>query len=362
MPSDRQIRDRMAQNDVTVMRSYLEVDFAEWLSDNRIPFGYEAFTIPSIVGPTKNTWDTMVEAVRAVGNGEFDRYDQLTEGTRWADMRPAKLQDTWQQIYDKHRLQDEDITVPVRDSLAGFDKRLMMPDFSIYTNTDQKTAGEGFNWGEFDAIVEVSGLWGVGLPGEATEEDWWTWYRVSAVAFKELAYKLLGLWDRVYWVLPNQGYDETTGDGIPRSIRRDDHYILMNTTQTSLELSELKDALGVTAGPVDAGLSAPITPTEYKRPIQEPTDFEVGKITPVQYSYDSINLDNIDQNERVVALENGWIVHHGELGEVYYHSAHAHVRESMWRKHNMILLREYVLDSASELANDGILEGLSIQE
>lgn len=359
MSNNREIRDKIAQNDVTVMRSYLEVDFAEWLSDNEIPFGYEAFTIPSIYGPSKSEWDMMVEGIKAVGRDDFDEYDRVTEGTRWEDKRPAEILSIWTDIYDKHRLQDETITVPVKESLEGFDKKLMLPDFSIYKDAGIKTAGEGFDWGSFDALVEVSGLWGVGLPEESSKSDWWKWYRVSAVAFKELAYRLLGLWDKVYWVLPNQGYDETTGDGIPRPIREDDHYILMNTTQTDLKLDELEDKLGVTAGSINAGLSPPIRPAKYHRPSQSPSDYEVGDISQQKFSFDSINMDNINRNERAVRLEDDWLVYHGDLGEVYIHSAHAHVRESMWRKFNMILLREYVLDTLRELGDSGIVQGLA---
>lgn len=353
-----EIRDRIAQNDVTTMRSYLEVDFADWLSENQIPYGYEAFTIPSIVGPSRSEWDTMVTAIKAIGNDDFDKFDQTVGGTEWSDMRPVELLSQWSDIYDKHRLQDEDVTVPVKESLSGFSKKLMLPDFTIYPDAGVKTAGEDFDWGSYRAIVEVSGLWGVGLPGEADQSDWWSWYRVSAVAFKEFAYKLLGLWDDVYWVIPNQGYDQDRDRWIPKPIRDDDHYILMNTTQTEIKLDDLADVLGVTAGPIDSGLSPKIQPTKYARPLQSPSENEVGDITPVEYTFDSINLDAVDRNERAVILENNWVVFHGDLGEVYIHSPHAHVRESMWRKHNMIMIREYVLDSLRELSESGIVEGL----
>lgn len=353
-----QIRDRIGNNDVTVMRSYLEVDVAEWLSDNEVPFGYEPFVIPSVAGPGKHKWDLMVDAIQLVGGREFDEFDEITEGTMLDDTRPAEVLSMWEDIYDKHNLQEEKVTVEVGASLERFSKRMILPDFTLHLDADMKTAGEDLQWKSYDYIVEVSGLYGVGIPGESDEDEWWDWYRVSGVAFKELAYKLLGLWDDVRWVIPNQGSHGSTSTGIPVELRNDDHYIIMNTTQTGIELDELADDLGITAEPIDQGLSPAITPTKYKRPLDTKSDYPINSVTPVRYTFDSINVAAIDSHENAVLLENGWVVFHGDMGEVYLHSAHAHVRESMWRENNMVMLREYILSSLSELEDYGIIVGL----
>jgi hypothetical protein len=356
MSNDRSIRDRIAQNDVTVARSYLEVDFMEWFSDNEIPFGYEAFTIPSVVGPRQEEWNTMIQAVRAIGNQDYDEYDRLVEGTSFEDMRAAEVQGIWQDIYDKHRLQEEQVTVEVTRSLAEYDKKLLLPDFALYPDAGIETAYDGFDWSSWSYILEVSGLWGVGLPDESTESDWWSWYRVAAVAYKELAYKLLGLWDDVYWLVPNQPFIEGVSDGIPRSLRDDDHYIIFNTTQAQPELSELYDSLGLSQRDVDEyqnRLSEPIELETYDRDIGE------SEITTRRFSFRGINYENVERDQDTIVLGDGWLVHHGYMGEVYFNTTGAHVRESMWRNRNMLLVREYVADIASKLAEKGIITGIT---
>jgi hypothetical protein len=84
--SEGEIRDRISNEDVTVAKSYLEVDVMEWFSDNEIPFGYEAFVIPSVVGPSKDTWDSMVDAIHSVGERDEERYSEISEGTPMEDM------------------------------------------------------------------------------------------------------------------------------------------------------------------------------------------------------------------------------------------------------------------------------------
>lgn len=351
---DRDIRDRIAENDVTMMRSYLEVDVADWFGSNQVPFGYEAFVVPSVVGPGKDRWDSVVEAVRNVGAGERDSIELPTGET----IDAFDILNMWNDIYEKHKLSEERITIDPNPALERFSKRMLLPDFALYPDADVKTAGEDFNWGDYEYIVEVSGLYGVGLPEESTDDDWWDWYRVSAVAFKELAYKLLGLWDSVYWVIPNQPYIEGVTDGIPKPLRDDDHYIVMNTTQSGIQINRLADEIGVSMQPIEEGLSPAIQPVEYKRSLTRNGMGEINNITPLKYTFDGINLDNVSNNENTVILEDDYLLYHGSLGEVYIHSAHAHVRESAWRENNMLMLREYVMDVVSELDDDGIIENV----
>lgn len=401
MSSESSIRDRIAQNDVTVARSYLEVDVMEWFAKNEIPFAYEAFVIPSVVGPSQNTWDGMSEAIRALGNGDEQEYESISNGTPLEDLSAFEALNMWNEIYDKHNLAGEQIFIPVRESLSEFRKTMILPDFALYLDAGIKNAPEGFDYGSYDYIVEVSGLWGVGLPGEATEEDWWDWYRVSAVAFKEYIYKLVGLWDNVFWVIPNQPFIEGISDGIPNELRDDDHYVIINTTSAGVELDKLEDAIGITASEIDNGLSPDIQLETYLRildrsdfrrvdpddlPVQASRDLErlideydgfptvdqvpnddlpqslsdlIGSFQPVRWEYNNIIMENIDNNESAVVISEDYIVFHGDLGEVYISDDTVHVRESQWRVNSMIIIREYVADVISQLEDSGIVDGVT---
>lgn len=349
------IRDKVAQNDVTMGRSYLEVDVMEWFSENEIPFAYEPFVIPSVVGPSNNMWDKMTSAIRALGNGNEQAYEDRTDGTPFEDVSAFEALNMWNEIYDKHDLAGEQVVIPVRESLSRFRKKLILPDFTIYKDVDFKTAPENFDYSDYDYIVEVSGLWGVGLPGESTEEDWWEWYRVSAVAFKEFIYKMLGLWDQVYWVVPNQAYIEGVTDGLPKELRDDPHYVILNTTQSNIQMDRLEDALGVTADTMDGGLSPIIELANYDRPgTQElPSSFSLTR-----WEFDGINLENVDAHEKATIVEDDYVVFHGELGEVYISRNGVQVSEIQWRQTNMILLREYIVDVMSKLDDVGVVDGL----
>jgi hypothetical protein len=353
--SESGIRDRIAQNDVTEMRSYLEVDFAEWFSENGISYGYEPFVIPSVVGPNKDEWDSMVSAIQAIGDGDADLYNTITSGTRFESMSAFEVRTMWGDIYEKHRLGAEDVFVPPQQSLSDFQKRMVLPDFVLYPDFDGKNAPEGFDWSSWDSIVEVSGLWGVGLPGESTEVDWWDWYRVGGVAFKEFAYKLLGLWEDVYFAVPNQPFIEGVTDGIPNELRDDDHYVIFNTTSAEPELGELYQKLGLMDREFknfDNRLSPVIELVKYDRDIGE------QEITEEKYGYSAVDVTAVDNNADTVAISEDMIVHYGELGEVYVSDQGVRVRESQWRETNMMLIREYVMDVMSTLSEDGIVMNL----
>jgi hypothetical protein len=352
---EQTVRDMVKANDVTMMRSYLEVDVAEWFSENQIPFAYEAFVIPSVVGPGKEQWEDTVEAIQSVGRGERDQV-QLPDGST---MDAFDILTMWNDIYEKHKLADENVVIDPNPALAGFDKQLMMPDFAIYKDADITNADEDFDWSEFDYLVEVSGLYGVGLPEESDDSDWWDWYRLSAVAFKEFMYKMLGLWERTLWVIPNQGSQGGSGNAIPPSLRNDDHYIIMDTTQLGIQLQTLGERLGITEVKEGPGLSPGIQPTKYKRPMTSSGEYERGQITPVMYEHSGIDPSAIDNNKNATIAGQDFILYHGNLGEVYIDDEQVMVRESQWRGMNMILLREYVLDALVRLEDDGIVEDVS---
>ena len=354
--SEGSIRDRISQNDVTIMRSYLEVDVAEWLSRNEIPFAYEPFVIPSVVGPDQDRWSDVVDAIQKVGAGERDSIE-MPNGEI---MDAFDILSLWNDIYSKHQLAQEQITIEPNPALERFSKKMVLPDFAIYRDFEGKQADDDFEWGEYDYLIEVSGLYGVGIPGESDDDEWWDWYRVSGVAFKEFVYRLLGLWDRVRWVIPNQGSHDSTSTGLPGALRNDNHYVIMDTTQFGIELKGLAQEIGIVADALESGLSPEITPTKYNRPLQGSDSMPRNQITPEEYTFSGTDTSVIQDNSNAVLLEDGIVLYHGELGEVYiFDDGTVRVRESQWRGSNMIMVREFVLDSLSKLSDDGIVEGLS---
>lgn len=355
---DTEGSQRLGQEDVEVFDSYLEVDIATWLSENEIAYAHEPFTIPSDIGPGREVWNRMENAIRALGRREEEEFNRLKSGTPFADLTAFDAVTMWEDIYDKHRLANEAPVPPVRDSLEFFQKKYVLPDLVIYKGHGSNTEPIDWDgWGNWSHILEVSGLWGVGIPPDS-DEEWWNWYRVAGVAFKEYIYKLLGLWDDVYFLVPNQPFIEGIADGIPNALRDDPHYIIFNTTSSELQLGGLYDALGLSeddVSSIDTSLSPEIDLVEYRRPLEE------GEIVPVRWTFDSVNMDNVDNEPLAVVLDEESIVYHGDLGEVYVIENGVYVKESQWRGQNMILLREYVLDSLANLEEEGIIEGLREQ-
>jgi hypothetical protein len=297
----------------------------------------------------------MVTAIQAIGDGDEDMYNTLVDGTMFDVFSAFEVRTMWGDIYEKHRLGAEEVFVPPQESLSNFQKHMILPDFALYPSFDGKIAGGDFDWSRWDTIVEVSGLWGVGLPGESTENDWWDWYRVSAVAFKEFVYKLLGLWEDVYYAVPNQPFIEGVSEGIPNELRDDEHYVIFNTTQAEPDLGELYRKIGMSERDIVAfenRLSPNIQPVKHER------DLDNNEIRESQVNHTGIRFENTDENENVVIVAEDTIVFHGELGEVYITDGSIRVRESQWRKMNMIMLREYVADVLSQLEDDNIIEGL----
>lgn len=345
---NQEIRDRIAQNDVTVGRSYLEVDVMEWLSDNEIPYGYEAFVIPSVVESNNLDWQRMIRAIQALGERDQETYANNSEGTPLEDRDAFSALALWNDIYDKHQLQEEVVTVPLQESLSNFDKSMVLPDFALYPDVDMQVAPNGFDYSQYSYLVEVAGIYGVGLPEESTRADWWDWYRVSAVAFKEFIYRLLDLWDSTYWVLPNS-------EEIPPPLRDDDHFIIINPVAEDVGLDPLADELGITQERIAGGLSNSIELFEYQRPDENelPSEFEI-----TEWEYDSIDMEAAVGIDDVVPIDDEYIVFHGEIGEVYLSDDGVQFRESQWQNTNMVLMREYAVDVLSQLDADGVVNGL----
>lgn len=357
------IQEEVEQSDVTVMNSYLEVDVAQWFSDNKIPYGYEPFMIPSVVSESENQWNKMIEAIHGASDPskftekyEIPRNGLNLEGEQLKTIQYGRINQIWNKIYDKHGLADEDVEVPVSESLERYGKKALLPDFVLYRDSEDLekqgkgvVAGEDFDYGNFTRIIEVSGLWGVGLEDEATKSDWWSWYRVSAVAMKELAYKLLGLWDKVLWILPEM--PET------KVFDNEENFIVFQTTQFQLQIPKLKEKLGIFEDTVDDSgkLSPNIELIKYDREANsKPRD-----ITPTEYIYAGINRDNLGNMKNAFGIENNYIVFAGDLGEVYITDETVQVRENMYKNTNMLILREYIMDVMSRLSNNNIVEGLS---
>lgn len=193
--------------DTIDMRSSLEVEVGEWFSDNEVPYGYEPFVIPSVQATGDEDFTNLSELVK-----QQDRDELLTR---------------WRRIYEKHELGSEG-DVGIEEGLDLYDSNVIVPDFVTYPGAgSQSRRLDWEGWGSWRNIIEVAGLYGLGIQGE-----WQDWYRVKGVAYKELALKALGLWDHSYFLVPNDS-------GIPQGVRNDDHYIILNPTQSDAGLDEM---------------------------------------------------------------------------------------------------------------------------
>jgi len=201
------------QREVVTMRSDLEVDTAEWLSENETPFGYEPFQIPSPFDTVDGAATTLEDMIDETGRDE--------------------VLATWRRIYNKHNLDDEG-DVGIEEGLDRFDRQFLVPDFALYNNADMEQKDRDWNgWTEWTHILEVAGAYGVGII-----DDWKDWYRVSGVAYKELALKVMGLWEDSYFVVPD-------GDSVSEEVRNDRHYIVINPSQLDAGLDGVERRLGI---------------------------------------------------------------------------------------------------------------------
>ena len=199
--------------DVVRMKSSLEVETAEWFSENKIPFGYETFVIPSPFDRRDDTIDNLTELVN---NSDDD-----------------EVRNIWRRIYQKHEL-DSQGDVGIEEGLESYSRQFIEPDFMLYPdapNGEKEPTWVG--WDDWEYIIEVAGAYGSGII-----TDWNSWYRVSGVAYKELALKLLGLWGETYFVVPD-------AENIPRGVYEDDHYVVVNPTQLDSGLDRLSQRLGL---------------------------------------------------------------------------------------------------------------------
>lgn len=201
------------QRDVVKMRSGLEVDVAEWFSEVEVPFGYEPFQVPS-------TFDTVSDSPNSLSEiiNEADRDEVLA---------------TWRRIYNKHNLSDEG-DVGVEEGLERFQRQFLVPDFALYDGASMTTKDADWEgWTDWSHIIEVAGPYSVGMI-----RDWTDWYRVSGVAYKELALKVMGLWEDSYFIVPDS-------QAIPDEVRNDSHFIVINPTQVDSGLDDVQRRLGL---------------------------------------------------------------------------------------------------------------------
>lgn len=199
--------------EVVEMKSSLEVETAEWFSENQIPFGYETFVIPSPFDRRDDTIDSLTDVVENSAGKELDNM--------------------WTRIYNKHELNSQG-DVGIKEGLRWFDRQFIEPDFMLYPNAEKgEKEPEWMGWDDWEYIIEVGGAYGAGIIN-----SWRDWYRVSGAAYKELALKLLGLWEETYFVIPDS-------ESIPEGVYNDDHYVVTNPTQLDAGLDTLKERLNL---------------------------------------------------------------------------------------------------------------------
>jgi hypothetical protein len=195
------------------MRSSLEVEVGEWFSENKIPYAYEPWQIPS-------SFSNVTEDVTDISQFVSDN-------------RGGEVENTWRRIYEKHELGSQG-DVGVDEGLDRFDTQSIIPDFVTYLSAGKQFRDRSWDmWDNWDHIIEIAGLYGLGL-----QRSWESWYRVRGVAFKELALKVLGLWSQSYFVVPNAA-------DIPQGVVDDDSYIIIDSTQTGAGLESIGERLNI---------------------------------------------------------------------------------------------------------------------
>lgn len=213
MLNTERIQERTG-DEVLYLRSDLENQMAEWLSDNEIPFAYELVNIPGAFIDNEE-WNEKVEMIQNKEGGSLG---------------------IWEDIYDKHRL-DEEGDVGVEEGLERFDKKEIVTDFAIYGDKGVMDVPlEWDGWDEWTHLVELAGPYGAGKFPEAA--PWEDWYRVNSVAYKELMFKMLGIWDDIVFVIPNSGQ-------IDQEVRDDPNYVIVQSSQADAGLDVFGFELGL---------------------------------------------------------------------------------------------------------------------
>lgn len=327
-------------NDVEVFDSYFEVDFGTWLSNNGIPYAHEPFVLPGFTDIRLSSSGSLFNRIRKAGRGE----DTIIYGKDSETVRSI-----WEDVFDKHNLQDSGLDIGPIDVLESFGEEYILPDFVVYKGAGCNGRSPSWNgWPNFNEIFEVSSAWGSGLPDDSSQSDFWRWYRYVEVARKEFLYKLLDIDDSVTFILPEQ-------EGIPKRIRVDDNYLIVDNIGPSIDFSGVSDILSLHGDYVDnfeSTLSPAIELRKYER------SFNPGQFDVVDHVYEGLNFGNLKSDSDTWKVNDNVIVHAGYMGEVYLTEDSVHVRESQWRKDSMILIREYVMDVVSRLHDNGIVEGL----
>lgn len=213
MLNEDQVRQD-SEGSVLYLKSGLENSMAEWLSQKEVPFAYEPINIPGTFVENEY-WDEIM--------GRVDDPDD-------------DLMDTWEEIYMKHELGEEG-DVGVEEGIELFNKGEIVPDFTIYPDEEEFSKGRDWEgWGDFEYMIELAGPYGAGIVPDTA--DWDDWYRVSGVAYKELLYRLLGIWDDILFIVPNS-------ESVGPAVRTDDHYVVINSTQEDAGYDKLEGSIGV---------------------------------------------------------------------------------------------------------------------
>lgn len=350
--------------DVEVFDSYFEVDVGNWLSLNEVPWAHEPLVIPSERLVSRERWKKMAEAIREMGmfNG-------------------VNIAKEWLEIYEKHNLMVFEI--PPARALKEFDLKYIIPDILIYLGASKEKKGPEWDWHKYDYIIEVSGLYGVRpspeIIGKPTKFK--DWYRAANVAFKELVYKVLGLWDKVYFIIPRQ-------KELPRGIYEDPHFIVMNPVVRGLNIEKLALLFKIPQREIDIGLMQ-IGPVFYKRRKDKKRYWGV----PQKFEYNNILVEEIPKKlqefilkkekevkkakgkkkremERELAefrkvkafsIDENWTVLYVPLCEVYIGRYSEEekpgfwVKESLWRNTNIKILRMWMAHIARILEAVGVI-------
>lgn len=77
-----------------------------------------------------------------------------------------------------------------------------------------------------------------------------------------------------------------------------------------------------------------------------------------EYKIDGINMEEARGNPRCQILGSGWVEVLTSPCDIYLNHTSAHVREGAYGRLNMMIIRDHVVNTISDLNEDGVIDGV----
>lgn len=78
-----------------------------------------------------------------------------------------------------------------------------------------------------------------------------------------------------------------------------------------------------------------------------------------EYEIDGLDLDGVMDHPKCQVLEQGWVLVLSSPCDIYLNHTAAHVREGVYDRLNMMIIREHVVDTVSNLNEEGVIDDLT---